>query len=148
MSPHQKSFIPYEAASPSCSREVYQCEALEKVELQLVSALQGPRTAPPDYFLDWIVRLGRLVKKAVKMASNPEDDVSTVSVTIHQENPSYRRPLGIDDYVMHSAPCMWLFSQTLGPRSSDRPLGTRSNIRPRTGTSNAPTPTNTNHKVN
>ena len=83
MSPHQKSFIPYEAASPSCSREVYQCEPLEKVELQLVSALQGPRTAPPDYFPDWIARLRRLVKKAVKMASNPEDDVSTVSVTIH-----------------------------------------------------------------
>ena len=82
------------------------------------------------------------------MASNPEDDVSTVSVTIHQENPSFRRPLGIDDYVMPSAPSMWLFSQTLGPRWSDRPLGTRSNIRHRTGRPNAPTPTNTNHKVN
>ena len=33
---------------------------------------------------------------------------------------------------------MWLFSQTLGPRSSDRPLGTRSNIRHRTGRPNAP----------
>ena len=148
MGPHQKSFIPYEAASPSCSREVYQFEALEKVELKLVSALQGPRTAPPDYFLDWIARLRRLVKKAVKMASNPEDDVSTVSVTIHQENPLFRRPLGIDDYVMPSVPSMWLISQTLGPRSSDRPLGTRPNIRHRTGTPNAPTPTNTNHKVN
>ena len=29
---------------------MYQCEALEKVELQLVSALQGPRNAPPIIF--------------------------------------------------------------------------------------------------
>jgi hypothetical protein len=34
------------------------------------------------------------------MASNPEDDVSTVSVTIHQDNPALRNPIGIDDYVM------------------------------------------------
>lgn len=59
----------------------------------------------------------RLVKKAVKMASNPEDDVSTMSVTIHQENHSFRRPIGIDDYVMPPAPSIWLFSQTRGPRS-------------------------------
>ena len=55
--PIKKSFIPYEDASPSCSREVYQCEALEMVELQLVSALQGPRNAPSDYFPDGIARL-------------------------------------------------------------------------------------------
>jgi hypothetical protein len=30
---------------------------VDKVELQLVSALQGPRNAPPDYFPDGIARL-------------------------------------------------------------------------------------------
>ena len=103
---------------------------------------------PIRLFSGWNRASQRLVKRVVKMASNPDDDVSTVSVTIHQENPSFRRPLGIDDYVMPPAPTMWLFSQTLGPRLSDRPLGTRSNIRHRTGTPNAPTPTSTNHKVN
>lgn len=51
------------------------------------------------------------------MASTPEDDVSTVSVTIHQDKPAFRKPIGTDDYVMPPAPSMWLFSQTLGPRS-------------------------------
>ena len=82
------------------------------------------------------------------MASNPEDDVSTASVTIHQDNPALTNPIGIDDYVMPPAPSMWLFSQTLGPRRSDRPLSARSNFRHRTGRPNAPTPTNTNHEVN
>lgn len=72
---------------------------------------------PVRLFSGWYRASPRLVKKAVKMASNPEDDVSTVSVTIHQDNPALRNPIGIDDYVMPPAPSIWLFSQTLGPRS-------------------------------
>ena len=147
MSLHQKSFIPYEPASPSCSRDVYQCEALEKVDFATGFRPARSQDGPTGLFSGLDRASPRLVKPAVKMASTPEDDVSTVSVTIHQDSPSFRRPLGIDDYVMPPAPSMWLFSQTLGPRSCDRHLGTRSNIRHRTGTPNAPTPTNSNHKV-
>ena len=38
---------------------------------------------PPRLFSGWNRASPRLVKQAVKMASTPEDDVSTVSVTLH-----------------------------------------------------------------
>jgi len=56
-SPSKKASFPMNPRLRHAPGTCTNAKPWRRLTLQLVSALQGPRTAPPDYFPDWIARL-------------------------------------------------------------------------------------------